>query len=429
MAESKGYIPSSKYAKVFEGGSLYLRKDGYLIFQKYETDENDKYRRVTFTGKTEEQLAKKYKEFLKRVKEIRGQRQQEAYRMMAGAPCGLKPPAGININISLSDWVLYFIQTYKTPPSVKRTTYSSYMQTYQTQILPFFGQTPLNAVTDADMQTYLNFLQTSGRLDRKGGLSPKSIYNIFVVLNAALEKARGKIIIENPAADLRLPEVQPVERRVLTVEEMEIFIKEIFSERLRVAMLLSLFTGARMGEVLPLEWSDLNEKKRTIRICKDLERVQLFDDPSGKKTELILQETPKSKTSNRETPVYENIWRLLMFHRQVQLHEGQPNPLNLLFPSRRGTYTDPRTYQKRVQAVCKRCELQGVNVHALRHTFATRLMEQNVPIRIIQNLMGHSSITTTERYSHVLDDEKRKAIDRMSGYLPGEAAQEKAPSE
>ena len=56
-------------------------------------------------------------------------------------------------------------------------------------------------------------------------------------------------------------------------------------------------------------------------------------------------------------------------------------------------------------------------------------MEQNVPIRIIQNLMGHSSITTTERYSHVLDDEKRKAIDRMSGYLPGEAAQEKAPSE
>ena len=56
-------------------------------------------------------------------------------------------------------------------------------------------------------------------------------------------------------------------------------------------------------------------------------------------------------------------------------------------------------------------------------------MEQNVPIRIIQNLMGHSSITTTERYSHVLDDEKRKAIDRMSGYLPRKAAQEEAPSE
>lgn len=84
------------------------------------------------------------------------------------------------------------------------------------------------------------------------------------------------------------PEIQPVDRRVLTVEEMEIFLKEIFLERLRVAMFLSLFTGARMGEILSLEWGDLNEKKRSIRINKDLERVQLFDDPSGKKTELIV---------------------------------------------------------------------------------------------------------------------------------------------
>ncbi len=293
IAESKSYTPSPKYANIFEGSTLYLRKDGYLIFQKYETDENDKYRRVTFTGKTEEQVVKKYKEFVKRAKEIRGQRQQEAYRMLAGVPLGLKPPAGIDIDISLSDWVLYFIQTYKTPPSVKRTTYSSYMQ------------------------TYLNFLQTNRRLDRKGGFSPKSIYNIFVVLDAALEKARGKIII------------------------------------------------------------------------------------------------------NREVPFYEYVFGPLMAYKQAQAGSGQPNPQNLLFPTRKGTYTDPRTYPKRVQAVCKRCELQGVNVHALRHTFATRLMEQNVPIRIIQNLMGHASIVTTEKYSHVLDDEKRKAINRMSGFLPG----------
>lgn len=62
---------------------------------------------------------------------------------------------------------------------------------------------------------------------------------------------------------------------------------------------------------------------------------------------------------------------------------------------------------------------KGDGIHALRYTFATRLMEQNVPIRITQNLMGHASIVTTEQYSHVLDDEKRKAIDRMSDFLPG----------
>lgn len=421
MAENRdNYKPSAKYAKLFEGGSLYRRKDGYLVFQKYETDENEEYRRLSFAGKTEEQVAKKYREFLKKVRDIRGIRQEAAYIQMAGVPYGLKTPAGIDPNISLSDWVFYYIQTYKTPPAVKRTTYSSYMKIHQTQIQPFFGKTPLAAITDADIQVYLNYLQTKGRLDRQGGLSPKSIYNIFVVLNAALEKARGKIIADNPAAEVHVPESQPVERRVLTVEEMETFIREVLVERLRLAMLLSLFTGIRMGEVLPLQWDDLNEKKRTIRINKDLVRVLLFDDPSGKKTELILQETPKSKSSNREVPVHEYVFGLLMSYKQLQASSGQPNPLNLLFPSKRGTYTDPRTYQKRVQAVCKRCELQGVNVHALRHTFATRLMEQNVPIRTIQNLLGHSSITTTERYSHVLDDEKRKAIHRMSDFLPSQ---------
>ena len=137
------------------------------------------------------------------------------------------------------------------------------------------------------------------------------------------------------------PEIQPVDRRVLTVEEMEIFLKEIFLERLRVAMFLSLFTGARMGEILSLEWGDLNEKKRSIRINKDLERVQLFDDPSGKKTELIVQEITKSKSSNRDAPIYENIWKLLLFHRQVQIHEKQPNPMNLLFQSKRGPTPTP----------------------------------------------------------------------------------------
>ena len=88
------------------------------------------------------------------------------------------------------------------------------------------------------------------------------------MLNAALEKARGKVIVNNPAAEIHVPESQPVERRVLTVEEMEVFVKEVLVERLRLAMLLSLFTGARMGEILPLQWDDLNEKKRTIRINK-----------------------------------------------------------------------------------------------------------------------------------------------------------------
>lgn len=419
MADKKS--PSSaKYAKLFGKGTFYQRKDGYWVFQIYDTDEDDVYKRLSFTGKTEEKVAKKYKDFLKQVKEIRAKRQEQAILQLVSTSSNLKLPAGIDKDISLSDWVLYYIKTYKSPPSVKRTTYSSYMEIYRKHIEPFFGNTPLNTITDVDIQTFLTFLQTQGRLDKKGGLSSKTIYNYFVVLDAALEKARGKVIVDNPITGIHLPEVQPIDRRVLTPEEMEIFIKEILKERLRVVMFISLFTGIRLGEVLPLQWADVNEKKRTLWIHRDIERVLLFDDPSGRKTELIVQETPKSKSSHRRVPLPEEIFRMLMLHKKVQEYEKKPNPENLVFPSKRGTYTDPRTYQKRVNVVCKRCELQGVNVHALRHTFATRLMEQNVPIRIIQSLLGHASIVTTEKYSHALDEEKVKAVNRLSEYFPGE---------
>lgn len=129
MADKKS--PSSaKYAKLFERGTFYQRKDGYWVFQIYDTDENDVYKRLSFTGKTEEKVAKKYKDFLKQVKEIRAKRQEQAILQLVSTSSNLKLPAGIDKDISLSDWVLYYIKTHKSPPSVKRTTYSSYMEIY-----------------------------------------------------------------------------------------------------------------------------------------------------------------------------------------------------------------------------------------------------------------------------------------------------------
>ena len=103
-------------------------------------------------------------------------------------------------------------------------------------------------------------------------------------------------------------------------------------------------------------------------------------------------------------------------HRFYQ-NSDWPNPDRLLFPSTKGTIIDPRSFQQRVAAVSQRCEIQHVNVHALRHTFATRLVEQEVPLRIVQDLLGHASITTTQRYAHVFSEERKNAIDRLDEFL------------
>lgn len=391
-------------------GTLYQRDEDTWVYQISTVDERGKAMRKSFTGRTKKIVKDKCKKYLA---------EQEELRKKAAMGLSVLQDDISKQNISLTQWVFDWIQIYKKPPVVKETTYSSYMVMWEKHIEPFFGVLPLAAITNQDIQMFYNFKLTEGRIDGKeGGLSAKTVRNIHTMLHGALQKAVGKIILVNPADDTTRPGVAEKDMRVLTVEEMEIFMKEVYAERLRAAIFMSLFTGVRMGELLALTWDDVDMKKHTIRVTKDLVRITAFDE-SGKKdgTKRIVQDTPKSMKSNRTIPLQEEIFKMLMFHRQCQQSQQRANPLNLVFPSKVGTHTEPRTYQKRIAAVSKRCEIQHVNVHALRHTFATRLVEQQVPIRIIQELLGHSSVTTTMRYTHALEEEKGKAVDSMNGFI------------
>lgn len=391
-------------------GTLYQREDEVWVLQISTIDERGNAFRKSFTGKTKKIVKDKYKLF---------KEEQELLRKKAAMGLSIVADDITKQNISLSQWVFDWIQVYKKPPVVKETTYASYMQIWEKQIHPFFGKTPLAAVTNKEVQLFYNYLLTNGRSDGKeGGMSPKSVRNVHTMLRSALQMAVGKIILKNPTEETTRPPVPQKDMRVLTVEEMEIFIKEIYAERLRAAIFISLFTGVRMGELLALTWEDVNFKKKSIRINKDYVRVTAFNELGEKDgTKLIVQDTPKSQKSNRIIPLQEDVFTMLVNHYKAQQSSKYPNPLHLIFPSKVGTHTDPRTYQKRMDAISTRCEIQHVNVHALRHTFATRLVEQQVPLRIIQELLGHSSVTTTMRYAHALEEEKEKAINSMDAFL------------
>lgn len=138
---------------------------------------------------------------------------------------------------------------------------------------------------------------------------------------------------------------------------------------------------------MALEISDLNLERQTLTINKNLIRVKtealslenpnikiLNYDPE-KKTHLIVQSTPKTKSSNREIAISDGLCELLVRHIFTLAHSSWPNPDNLLFPSKAGTYIDPKSFEIRLTAISKRCEIKKVNPHALRHTLATRLVE------------------------------------------------------
>jgi len=111
---------------------------------------------------------------------------------------------------------------------------------------------------------------------------------------------------------------------------------------------------------------------------------------------------------------------LLIRHLFTLANSSWPNPDNLLFPSKAGTYIDPKSFEIRLSAVSKRCEIKKVNPHALRHTLATRLVEDRIPLNIVQGILGHSSIETTRKYLHKNTDIEREALASMTGYLSAE---------
>ncbi len=142
-----------------------------------------------------------------------------------------------------------------------------------------------------------------------------------------------------------------------------------------------------------------------------------MDYDPAKKTHLIVQNTPKTKSSNRVIAISDGLCELLIRHLFALLNSTWPNPYNLLFPPTSGTYIDLKSYEIRLKAVSKRCEIKMVNPHALSHTLTTRLVEDRVPLNIVQGILGHSSIETTRKYLHKNTDIERDAIESMSSRL------------
>lgn len=306
------------------------------------------------------------------------------------------------------------------------------LATYNIHFGPAFGQMPLYTITQDVIQDYYQTKQLNGgRLDGKqGGLSPKTIRNHHMTLKDFFTYATGKYkLYGNPTLSTARPEVVQKEMRVLAPDEMQIFIEEVMKETQRIAILTDLFVGYRVGELLALEISDFDLERQTLTVNKNLIRVPTdalsLDNPNikilnydpNKKTHLIVQSTPKTRSSNRETFISDDLCELLVRHIFTLAHSSWPNPDNLLFPSTKGTYIDPKSFEIRLKAVSKRCGIRKVNPHALRHTLATRLVEGKVPLNIVQGILGHSSIETTRKYLHKNEDIEREAIGTMTGYL------------
>ena len=329
--------------------------------------------------------------------------------------------------VKLEDAIRVWAETVKKS-SLKPSSYDRLESTIDCQIIPRIGWYHLDELTDSIILTEL----INPIIDE--GLSVSTAKKAYNGMNDFLKYAVFKHMISfNPMAIMKAPKAQEhYEINVNTMEdttsevdkalsrEETAALRAVLYQRWQIppqnrrfvnggAMDLILNTGLRMGEALALKWTDINFEKKTLSVTKNLITVK-NRDKTGPKQKLIIQEKPKTEKSKRLLPLNKGALAAL---EDLKTAPGY-NPGGFVIHTKTGAPIKPRSFEQSLELMCKAAGVRRVGVHALRHTYATRLFEKRVDIKVISELLGHSSTEITYKvYIHVIDSLKESAVEAI----------------
>ena len=314
----------------------------------------------------------------------------------------------IKADMPFGEWVEFWYENYSKPmlrPSSQRS-YEDFIWLY---ICPKLGSVPLNRLTMNDLQRFFNWMRKDGRTlhreTRGGGLSDNMVRNCHSLCRRALEKAVAeRLIVKNPIEECKAPPIRRKEMHLLSREELQKLLIQARAEGYYEVFLLELTTGLRVGELMALQWDDLNFNTGELRIERQVYRT---------KEELLIQE-PKTKASIRTVilppPVVE---ALKEYKKTVSSRWMFPSPKKEDAP------LAPAAASHRLSKILSHAECKKVRFHDLRHVFATNALEHGMDVKTLSTIIGHvSSATTLNVYAHVTDDMQKQAaakIDRGIG--------------
>ncbi|MGH7883445.1 MAG: tyrosine-type recombinase/integrase [Candidatus Dormibacteraceae bacterium] len=287
--------------------------------------------------------------------------------------------------------------------SLRPQTYAGYERYSRQHIIPSLGRIRLDRLTPEQVQEMLD--------DKlKAGLAPRSIVQIRAILRRALNRAiRSGRLFRNVASLTDPPRIEQHEAHVLTPEEMNRFLVVAAKEELGTLYILALFTGLRQGELLGLNWSDINLEEGQLRVARALQKVE-------GKLKLLPTKTAKSRRVVSLPKAAIVALRLLEDKREeVRALAGRRwHESELVFTTRWGTPLNARNVVRSFKRFLTRLNLPDMRFHDLRHSCATLLLVQGVAPRVVMEILGHSTINVTmNTYSHVLPSLQQAAAARL----------------
>lgn len=315
--------------------------------------------------------------------------------------------------ITLNQWGKTYLNEF-VKSSVRPSTYDSYEVILRRHINnDLIGTMKLKDIKSFHLQKFLN---------SKSSLSKSYIKKMHMLLDMFFSNAvKNDLIPKNPMDAVNMPKSQKQVKdvRALTRQEQSEYMKQLESTRLKPLFLTCLFTGMRMGELMALDWDHVNFKKGEIKVEFSYKEVRMHDqkEPYWK----LLKQPPKTSSGLRTIPIPQEIVKMLKSHKTAQdklslkLGKDEFNKEKLVFCSEVGTPLSSRNIQRTHYSICNKIGLSGIGFHALRHTFATRMIEENVPVKTVQYWIGHSSIEITYNiYVHVQEENKKAAAQVQS---------------
>lgn len=275
--------------------------------------------------------------------------------------------------------------------NIRHSTFIKYEGIINNHIIPEIGNLSVRLISRANLSAFTD------KLIQKN-LAISTINNILIVLGMGLEYSEEEYSIKCPK--IKTLKNQIKETRVLSKTEEQVLLNHIVrSDSIYCfGILISLYTGIRIGELCALKWSDIKDGK--IYINKTMLRIK---SESGKS--IITITSPKSEKSNRVIPIPQVISKIIEQHRL---------PRGYVIHQDNNKYIEPRLMQKKFKEIVTECNLENVHFHTLRHTFATRCVELGFDIKTLSEILGHSTVTTTlQRYVHSSFELKQNNMDKL----------------
>ncbi|MCL2718786.1 MAG: site-specific integrase [Lachnospiraceae bacterium] len=317
-------------------------------------------------------------------------------------------------DVTFGGWLDTWMKDYKKN-SVRPATYTTYHYCIETHIRPELGDIKLQRLRPDHIQKLLNDMTRGNK--KKAPLASWTVLKVKNIISGALEQAiRNQIIPYNPARATIPPKLEQKEIRILTDEEQKQFLEATVGHRYEALFKLALATGMRRGELLALTWDCIDWKSNSIAVKGSVSRVK---DPDTGESELHYSE-PKTKSSRRQVPILPSIVPVLRAHMERQEAEKAKagsvwNERTLLFCTNIGTAIEPNKVFSVLNKITESADLPRITFHALRYTFATRMLEAEVPAKVVQDVLGHADVTLTlNTYSHVIGTTAHEQMSKIN---------------